>query len=330
MKMNEDHILDFAEIEAKLLELKEISRGKMELQILGHSHEGRPLYAALLGYGDTRMWIQGRVHGNEPYGAEASLDILEALVSGEGRSEEILSKMTFMVIPCYNPDGSEKGWRGNALDIDLNRQWGHLGIFEKLAKEWGIEVPPIAIELFMSSVESKHYWYAWANFKPHYVIDYHHVCHNEYCSSDANKPVNLGINTPGNSTFRAEQEHRISRENSQLAIVAYDAVKKLNYCKPTRYPLPDQGFPQGMGAGVTVGVPGPKGEEPGWVSSCVYFENMPAINGPLGKDDAIRQFVVGGWGVIDAIISGKLNEADPERFWDKTKVPVMMECPKNI
>ena len=327
--MSLERILDFTEIEAKLFELKEASRGKMELQILGHSHEGRPLYAALIGYGDTRMWIQGRVHGNEPYGAEASLDILEGLVSGKGRSDGILSEITFMVIPCYNPDGSERGWRGNALDMDLNRQWGHLEIFEIMAEEWGIEVPPIVSKLFMSSVESQHYWYAWANFKPHYVMDYHHEDKN-YCSSDTNKPSTIAITTPGNPTFHAKQDPGISRENSQLAIVAYDAVKKLNYCKPTRYPLPDQGFPQGMGAGVTVGVPGPKGEEAGWASSCVYFENMPAINGPLSGEDSIHQFVVGGWGVIDAIMSGELNEADPERFWDKNKVPLMVECPKNI
>jgi hypothetical protein len=326
--MSLERILNFAEIETGLFMLKKLSKGKMELQILGHSHEGRPLYAALIGYGDTRIWLQGRVHGNEPYGAEASLDILANLALDKKENEEILSKATFMVIPCYNPDGSERNWRSNALGMDLNRQWGHLGIFKKMAAEWDIEVPPIASEMFMNSVESQHYWYAWANFKPHYVIDYHHEDQN-YCSSDTNKPATIAITTPGNPTFHAKQDLRIARENSKLAIIAYDAVNKLNYCKPTRYPLPDQAFPQGMGAGVTVGVPGPKGEESGWASSCVYFENMPAINGPLSGEDSIQQFVVGGWGVINAIVSGQLNEADPERFWDKNKIPVMVECSDN-
>jgi hypothetical protein len=327
MSNAEHRTINFSEIEAELFKCNETGKGMLKLQVIGHSNEGRPLYAVVIGGGDTRIWIQGRIHGDEPYGAEACLDILKTLVACEDKAKQVLNKITFMVIPCYNPDGSEKGWRGNSSGMDLNRQWGHFSIFEEMAKEWAIEVPPILYEDFMKSVESRHYWYAWRDFKPHYFIDYHHEPRNNYCSSDTNEPATLAINTPGNSAFRARQDSEISKRNSQLAIIAYDTVKKLPYCNPTRYPLPERGFPAGMGAGVTVGVPGPKGEDPEWASYCVYFENMPPFNGPLSREHSVEQFVVGGWGVINSIISGELHQADPERFWNQQEVPMMVKCP---
>jgi hypothetical protein len=66
------------------LALEARSGGALEVVELGTSGEGRTLYGARIGDGDTRMWIQGRIHGNEPYGAEAitrypDIDIPEAV-----------------------------------------------------------------------------------------------------------------------------------------------------------------------------------------------------------------------------------------------------------
>ncbi|MHA1375080.1 MAG: M14 family zinc carboxypeptidase [Promethearchaeota archaeon] len=330
MTSKKNVIFNFFDIEKELYKLKEASNGLMDVKILGYSFEGRPLYAAVIGNGSSRMWIQGRIHGDEPDGAEAILDILKTLINDSEKTKEVLSKITFMFIPCYNPDGSEKGWRGDAFSLDLNHQWMHLRILEEMAKEWDIKVPSVLYKLFMISTESQHYWYAWANFKPHYVIDYHHENEN-YFTSNSNEPTRLGILIPGNPTFFSKQDHKISKGKSQMAIVAYNEVKELSFCNPTRYSTTsNKGFPRGMGAGVTVGVPGPKGEDPNWASCCVGFESIPKGKGSLNRDRkiSIRQFVAGAWGIINAIVSGELHKADPKDFWDKNKVPIMVRCTK--
>ena len=58
------------------------------------------------------MWIQGRIHGNEPFGNNVCLEFLKSLLN---KDKKLLDEMTFWVIPSYNPDGSEYNWRGNAL-----------------------------------------------------------------------------------------------------------------------------------------------------------------------------------------------------------------------
>ena len=84
------------------------ARASCTLDIAGYTLEGRPLYIAKMGNGPQRMWIQGRIHGNEPLGNDVSIEIIKSLLSSDKR---LLDKMTFWIIPMYNPDGAEHFWR---------------------------------------------------------------------------------------------------------------------------------------------------------------------------------------------------------------------------
>jgi len=97
------------------------------------------------------VWLAYSVHGSEPAGAEASMQVLYTLVTGawEG-SAEWLNKMVIIIDPCQNPDGRDlftsrymraqgwppnsnpeawehnQGWpsaRVNHYLFDLNRDW---------------------------------------------------------------------------------------------------------------------------------------------------------------------------------------------------------------
>ena len=110
-EVNLSAIMTFEEVEAELLKMEKRSRGLLEVDMAGYTQEDRPLYIAKMGWGPTRMWIQGRIHGGEPYGNDVCLELIKSLLS---RDRKILEEITFYIIPSYNPDGSERFWRGNA------------------------------------------------------------------------------------------------------------------------------------------------------------------------------------------------------------------------
>lgn len=64
------------------------------------------------------------VHGNEPSGAEALMQVLYDLASGtDRRTRERLAEIVLVLSPTQNPDGREAGGRPNARGFDLNRDW---------------------------------------------------------------------------------------------------------------------------------------------------------------------------------------------------------------
>ena len=84
---------------------------------LGEAH-GYPLLAAKVGQRTSdrlTVLMTGGVHGDEPAGVEAVLRFIE------GPVEMYLDRFFFIVIPCVNPSGYERGTRANASGRDINR-----------------------------------------------------------------------------------------------------------------------------------------------------------------------------------------------------------------
>lgn len=160
-----DALLTYADMVRTLDQIERTSRGAVTVSTLrelgitpGVSEAGRDLYVATVGTGDTHVWLQGRIHGNEPYGTDTLLDVLRSVGSNGSRTfRQIREELTLHVIPMYNPDGTELYIRHTVLadgtKIDLNRDWAP-GAFR--AKE---------------SVA----WYTyWTQVKPAFGLDIHH------------------------------------------------------------------------------------------------------------------------------------------------------------
>jgi hypothetical protein len=99
---------------------------KMDLQILGKSVEGRPIYKLKLGHGKIKILIWSQMHGNESTTTKGLLDFLNALQSSTEIAKTILEKYTLVVVPMLNPDGAERYSRVNANEVDLNRDFQNL------------------------------------------------------------------------------------------------------------------------------------------------------------------------------------------------------------
>ena len=70
------------------------------------------------------LWIAGNVHGNEPSGTDAALQVLRDLGDrSDCAATRVLDNALVVILPTQNPDGREAGTRQNAYGFDMNRDW---------------------------------------------------------------------------------------------------------------------------------------------------------------------------------------------------------------
>jgi protein MpaA len=88
-------------------------------QTIGASVQGRPIELFSLGSGSKRVLIIGGIHGDET-GGEIARELLSYL---EKHADALPEGMSLRVIPDANPDGETAGTRGNANNVDINRNF---------------------------------------------------------------------------------------------------------------------------------------------------------------------------------------------------------------
>lgn len=87
--------------------------------VIGHSRQGRRIVAAQFGSGPRRLLVIGGVHGRE-FGRPVAERLAAYLVAHPGA---ITPGSRIDVLPCLNPDGAALRRRGNAHNVDLNRNF---------------------------------------------------------------------------------------------------------------------------------------------------------------------------------------------------------------
>lgn len=123
------------ELEKELFNIEARSKGRMEVEIAGYTTIGLPLYLVKFGEADPekiRVLIEGQIHGGEPLGAEASIEVIKQLASsGNPDIDEILDKLTIWIIPRLNPEGGTYEVDGELVQRRQNSQpW--------TPEEWGL------------------------------------------------------------------------------------------------------------------------------------------------------------------------------------------------
>ncbi|QQK78928.1 carboxypeptidase [Salicibibacter cibi] len=112
---------------------------RMTYSEIGTSLENRPLHLVQVGDPEppsdeqiadgNNMLVIGSQHGNEPAGQEMALQLLRDLAfTDDPKLVEQLNEATIMFIPTANPDGRAADIRGNANEVDINRD--HLNLEE--------------------------------------------------------------------------------------------------------------------------------------------------------------------------------------------------------
>jgi hypothetical protein len=312
---NRSAMLSYEDVQSELRSIEARSKGAVQVEEVGLSGEGRSLTAAFIGSGDTRVWIQGRIHGNEPYGAEASLAFLKFLASGSKHARDMLDEITFVIIPLYNPDGYEAYIRQDTVHrIDLNRDWGvdrdTFDLVNSIRADQGLA--PLPESVFDNytrhrAVESQAFWYLWADFLPHYMIDIHHQ--GTYYSDDSDDMTTFSMGISLDPGMLEDSQWDAVR---QMAVVAADAADRHGAVNVTRYPYIN--IPEGVTSAAMLNAPGPDGEYAGWRTNAMFFESRGGI-GQKSRGYLVNQNVVGLRAITEAIADGTLADVDPDR-WD--------------
>ncbi|MDH4018679.1 MAG: M14 family metallocarboxypeptidase [Xanthomonadales bacterium] len=99
----------------------------VEMKTIGTSVSGNPIPALYFSKDDTFasqrdkkpvVMIIAQQHGDEPSSKEAAMIVARRLLNDDS---SLLNKLDLILVPQVNPDGSDKGSRRNAIDMDLNR-----------------------------------------------------------------------------------------------------------------------------------------------------------------------------------------------------------------
>jgi len=161
--VNPHQVYTYKDMQADIQELKRTYPGLVQTKIIGHSVDGRNLYAVKLGKGSKEIFLNGSHHAREYITTnllmemidEYSADYVRGLKMSGYNVRSILNRVSIWFVPMVNPDGVtlvQKGhtsakhpqqvlklnggskdfshWKANIRGVDLNRQypadWAHI------------------------------------------------------------------------------------------------------------------------------------------------------------------------------------------------------------
>ncbi|MFC5379243.1 M14 family zinc carboxypeptidase [Aquipuribacter nitratireducens] len=206
-------VADYEDVERRLATIEANSDGRVSVESAGLSGEGRELYYATVGTGDTVFWLQARIHGNELQSTQAVLHILQELGrSNTPEARSIRENLTVVVIPMYNPDGAEANIRQSTTPTrtDLNRDWENF-------------VQP----------ESVAFWELFAEVQPDLGLDLHHMSSApRVAGTDDLNQFQIGARTVDPARLTDEQWATAR----QMAEVSLDALDGYGQTHVARYP----------------------------------------------------------------------------------------------
>lgn len=104
------------ELGRSLERIEDSSDGRVDVEVAGHSNQGREIWSARVGSGDRVMMVTSAIHGNERTGTEALLALLRDLGTGnEAADQRVLDGVTLVAVPMMNPDGGELNRRASEI-----------------------------------------------------------------------------------------------------------------------------------------------------------------------------------------------------------------------
>lgn len=110
----DDRWMSHEKLRENLYQIEKDSSGKVQVDVVGHSYQGREIYAARVGTGDQVLLINGNIHGNEKSGPEALIQMFRTLgTSDSSLAQSVREGVTIVAIPRLNVDGTEITQRQN-------------------------------------------------------------------------------------------------------------------------------------------------------------------------------------------------------------------------
>jgi Zinc carboxypeptidase len=285
--MSLERLHSYAELTAALRRIEQRSGERIEVRSIGTTNEGRDIWAATVGTGETDVLYITQQHGDEPLGTEAALKLLQHLAaSGNPAVQEILSELTLTIVVRANPDGSERFQRQNVdpncsgafclpgVGYDINR------FHDPSLRPADNPVPEAA------AIRRLH-----AELQPAIVIDYGH----QMTFVDANGDmITSSVFWPN----AAGVDAGVVDVSKQVTRLIYDTLMRFGYANVSLYP----GTP----------IPGIARNAYGLLGSAsVLVEVRGLILGQKSSGKLIRTVYEAMWAVLVGAADGSLYDIDP-------------------
>jgi predicted deacylase len=214
----------YDEMVKALWQIERSSKGRVSLEIVGQSNEGRDLYLAKVGTGPNKVLYITQQHGNEPLGTEAALQLLQRLGNGGAGWDAVLNKLTLLVIPKVNPDGSERFQRENH-DPDCAGAFCTPGVGFDVNRWHDPAVSPEANPVPEAAAVQR----VAISYQPKMVVDFHHQ--GSYRSADGDL-ITASIFWPNHPDAPAPAVS-LSR---QMCVVIFDTLMHYGFAEVSQYP----------------------------------------------------------------------------------------------
>lgn len=313
---NISSILTYADMQEELEKLEQTSRFNVDVFTLAEagmsvntSEQDRDLYVATVGTGPEDVWLQGRIHGNEPYGTESLLTLLKDLGTNGSPDYDLLrEKYTFHIIPMYNPDGSEENIRHTILNgseqrVDLNRDWTETGFAAK---------------------ESLAFYEYWTMVKPAFGVDIHHQGLKQQWDTGDDVTFSLGISlAPGGPTLPGIEDGTYDVLTRQMLVHVYDQLSKYGSINMDRYQVGNGleiDIKGGVVSAMMLGLDYQGLNSDGHSNPVIFYETSGnTSDGSLGqkaRGKSIQQNVRALEELLLGMATGEIQQKDPERWED--------------
>lgn len=286
-----------------------------------HSEQGRDLHVAIVGHGPTHVWLQGRIHGDEPYGLDTLVEVVRAVgATNSQEARRARGEYTLHVIPMYNPDGSEMNtrtttlWdreadaplrdaRGRERIVDLNRDWSPTGFAARESRAW--------------------YEY-WTMVKPDWCLDIHHQGLKQAYGTGEDITLSLGISlAPGGPTLPGILDGAYDVLSRQMSSHVWLEAKDYGHIAVDRYDV-GEGYVIDIHGGVVsammMGLDWNGLNPSGHRNPAIFFETSGNTrDGSIGqkaRGRLVRQNVVGTMALLEGMADGSVQALDPE-LWEQ-------------
>lgn len=281
---------DYDELSRRLAKIERTSHGRVTVEVAGQSNEGRNVYLARAGSGDTTLLYVAQQHGNEPLTSEAALQFLQKIAAGGAEVERWLDEVTLLVMPRINLDGSERFWRynfdpectGDIYDGQFCNEGQGFDINRYHAPDVAPEDNPVPEAVAVQRVHQAH--------QPDIVVDFHHQ--GTYVN-DEGEMIKTSVFWPIAEGVPADAVDL----SKQTARTIYDTLEHYGFAEVSQYP-------GGTFEGIFRNAYGLRG------SGSVLVE----LRGGIGQKSSgmlMRTAYVGMFGVLEAAAEGSLFEVDP-------------------
>lgn len=112
---NNTAFVDYSQLTREVQRLERTTQGRVDVEVAGQSNQGRDIYVARVGEGDTVIYVQTQIHGNENHGTQALLNLLREMGGNTAEARELRENITLVGIPRLNVDGGENDTRQNQM-----------------------------------------------------------------------------------------------------------------------------------------------------------------------------------------------------------------------